>query len=36
MRLKDLIGKNHIDSAGDDLGKIEAIVYDWDAKKLQH
>ena len=34
MRLKDLVGKTVIDSAGDDLGKIEDIDYDWDTKKI--
>lgn len=34
MRLKDLVGKTVIDSAGDDLGKIEDIDYDWDTKTI--
>ena len=34
MRLKDLVGKTVIDSAGDNLGKIEDIDYDWDTKTI--
>ena len=34
MRLKDIVGKTVIDSAGDNLGKIEDIEYDWETKTI--
>ena len=35
MRIKDLLGKNVIDSAGDKIGKIEDVEIDWETKKIQ-
>lgn len=34
MRIKDLLGRNVIDSAGDKLGKVEDVDVDWETKKI--
>jgi len=35
MRAKYLIGKNVIDKAGDDLGKVSDIELDWNEKSIK-
>jgi sporulation protein YlmC with PRC-barrel domain len=34
MRVKNLLGKTVIDSAGDDLGKIDDIELNWDDRSV--
>ena len=36
MRLKNLIGKTVIDSAGDDLGKLDDIEFMWEDKTISY
>lgn len=35
MRVKSLIGKNVIDAAGDELGKVDDVEMDWETKTVQ-
>lgn len=36
MRVKNILGKNVIDSAGDELGKVDDIEIDWEQKTVQN
>ena len=36
MRIKTILGKNVIDSAGDELGKVDDIEIDWEQKTVQN
>jgi sporulation protein YlmC with PRC-barrel domain len=36
MRLKNLLGKTVIDAAGDDLGKVDDLEMNWEAKSVEN
>lgn len=36
MRIKNILGKSVIDSAGDELGKVDDVELNWEEKKIQN